>query len=187
MLFLVAFGILIHFRGGPDTASHSGIIGSQILLGIAGGLFPYPTLVSIQVATRKEHVAVITGLYLATYNIGSAFGNAVSGAIWTQTLVPTLLKNLPLPNNTVTVAQSIYGSPFEYVANYSVGTPMRDAIVVSYRHTQKLLTITGLCLCIPLIAFSLMVDDPKLTSQQSLPDAETAEARKNRRPWWKVL
>ncbi|KAE9992485.1 hypothetical protein EG327_008874 [Venturia inaequalis] len=186
-LFFVAFGILIHFRGGPDTASHSGIIGSQILLGIAGGLFPYPTLVSIQVATKKEHVAVITGLYLATYNIGSAFGNAVSGAIWTQTLVPTLLKNLPSPNNTVVVAQSIYGSPFEYVANYSVGSPMRDAIVLSYRHTQKLLTVTGICLCIPLIAFSLMVDDPRLTSEQSLPGAETAEARENRRPWWKVF
>lgn len=187
MLFLASFGVLIHYRGGSGIANHQGIIGSQVLLGIAGGLFPYPALASIQAATKKEHVAVITGLYLATYNIGSAFGNAVSGAIWTQTLVPTLLKNLPSPNNTIAIAESIYGSPFEYAANYSVGTPLRDAIIVSYRHTQKLLTITGICLCIPLIAFSLVIDNPRLTSQQSLPDAEDPVARANRQPWWKVF
>jgi SIT family siderophore-iron:H+ symporter-like MFS transporter len=34
LLFLTAFGILIRFRGGSGRASHSGIIGGQILLGI---------------------------------------------------------------------------------------------------------------------------------------------------------
>lgn len=34
MLFTVAFGILIHFRGGSAGGSHSGVIGGQVLLGI---------------------------------------------------------------------------------------------------------------------------------------------------------
>ena len=34
MLFTVAFGILIYFRGGPGGSSHSGVIGGQVLLGI---------------------------------------------------------------------------------------------------------------------------------------------------------
>lgn len=34
MLFMVAFGILIYFRGGPSSASYSGVIGGQVLLGI---------------------------------------------------------------------------------------------------------------------------------------------------------
>lgn len=34
ILYLVAFGLLIRFRGGSSGSSHSGIIGSQILLGI---------------------------------------------------------------------------------------------------------------------------------------------------------
>lgn len=34
LLFMVAFGILIHFRGGSGGASHSGVIGAQVLLGI---------------------------------------------------------------------------------------------------------------------------------------------------------
>lgn len=36
-LFTVAFGLLIHFRGGAGAANHSGIIGAQVLLGI--GMF----------------------------------------------------------------------------------------------------------------------------------------------------
>lgn len=187
VLFLAAFGVLINYRGGLGTASHSGIIGSQILLGIAGGLFSYPTQASIQAATMHEHVAVITGLYLATYNIGSAFGNTVSGAIWTQTLIPTLLKNLPSPYNNMTIAQSIYGSPFEYATNYSIGTPLRDGIITSYRYTQKLLTITGICLCVPLIIFSLLIRNPRLGEEQSLPDAEEPIALEDRQPWWRLF
>ncbi|GKZ28152.1 siderophore transporter, partial [Aspergillus brasiliensis] len=34
LLFMVAYGILIYYRGGPTSSSHSGIIGGQILLGI---------------------------------------------------------------------------------------------------------------------------------------------------------
>lgn len=34
VLFLVAFGLLIRFRGGSGGSSHSGIIGAQVLLGI---------------------------------------------------------------------------------------------------------------------------------------------------------
>jgi SIT family siderophore-iron:H+ symporter-like MFS transporter len=73
MLFTVAFGILIHFRGGSGHASHSGVVGGQILLGIgtspgqslsqtqvlipfsiAGGCFPYPAQASIQAVSKHE-------------------------------------------------------------------------------------------------------------------------------------
>ncbi|CAG8972102.1 hypothetical protein HYALB_00011234 [Hymenoscyphus albidus] len=183
VLFLAAFGVLIKYRGGSGPASHSGVIGTQIILGIAGGLFSYPAQASIQAATKRQHVAVITGLYLATFNIGNAFGNTISGAIWTQTLIPTLLKNLPPPYNNLTIAQGIYGSPFEYAANYTIGNPVRDGMVVSYRYTQKLLTITGICLCVPLIIFSLLIRNPKLSDEQSLEDAE--QPKVSTKPWWK--
>lgn len=34
VLFTVAFGILIHYRGGAGDSSHSGVIGGQVLLGL---------------------------------------------------------------------------------------------------------------------------------------------------------
>ncbi|KAI9044359.1 putative siderochrome-iron transporter Sit1 [Aspergillus affinis] len=167
-LFMVAYGMLIHFRGGSAGSSHSGIIGGQILLGIAGGLFPYPAQASIQAATKHNHLAVVTGLYLATYNIGSAVGNTIAGAIWRQTLEKELTSQL----GDATLASTIFGDPFTFVASNPIGTDQRDAVVLAYRHTQRLLCITGICLTVPLIAFSLCIRNPKLTKSQSLPEAE---------------
>ncbi|KAL1955479.1 hypothetical protein VTO42DRAFT_8505 [Malbranchea cinnamomea] len=168
ILFLVAFGLLIHFRGGITSSSHSGIIGAQILLGIAGGLFPYPAQASIQAATKHEHVAVITGLYLATYNIGTALGNTISGALWSQ-LLPGILEEQIGDSSAVS---SIYSQPFIFAQENPVGTPVRDAAIVAYQRIQRYLCITGICLSVLLIAFSLVLRDPKLGKEQSLPDAE---------------
>jgi SIT family siderophore-iron:H+ symporter-like MFS transporter len=104
---------------------------AQILLGLSGGLFAYPTQASIQASASKEHVAVITGLYLAVYNVGTALGTCLSGAIWTQVLYPSLEQNLAFQSNT-TLAKAVYESPFAVVADYPVGTEIRTAIIDSY-------------------------------------------------------
>ncbi|KAH8587712.1 major facilitator superfamily protein [Bisporella sp. PMI_857] len=167
-LFLVAFGLLIHYRGGSGSSAKSGVIGAQILLGIAGGLFPYPTQAAVQAATKHEHVAVVTGIYLASYNIGSALGNCVSGAIWTQSLYSHLNSNL----GNATLAAEVYGKPFAAVPLYPVGTEVRTQIIRSYQSVQRLLTITGICLCVPIIAFAFCLRNPRLSDQQSQPEAE---------------
>ncbi|OHE95148.1 major facilitator superfamily transporter [Colletotrichum orchidophilum] len=167
MLFMVAFGLLIHYRGSPTSSGQSGVIGAQVLLGIAGGMFPYPAQASLQTTLKHEHLAIMTGLYLATYNIGSAFGNTVSGAIWTQVLPSVLEKNLaPFGNDTL--ATVTYAQPFVAIAEYPVGTPERAAIIDSYQHVQRLLTITGICLTVPLIAFAFLLRNPKLNDEQTL-------------------
>jgi SIT family siderophore-iron:H+ symporter-like MFS transporter len=61
-LFMVAFGLLIHYRGGANGSSHSGIVGAQICLGIAGGMFPYTAQASIQAATKHERKCSLTGV-----------------------------------------------------------------------------------------------------------------------------
>ncbi|CCF35502.1 major facilitator superfamily transporter [Colletotrichum higginsianum] len=165
MLFMVAFGLLIHYRGSPS--GQGGVIGAQVLLGIAGGMFPYPAQASLQTSLKHEHLAIMTGLYLATYNIGSAFGNTVSGAIWTQVLPSTLRENLAQFNNETLITYT-YGQPLFAIIDYPVGTPERAAIIESYRHVQRLLTITGICLTVPLIAFAFLLRNPKLNDEQTL-------------------
>lgn len=199
VLFLVAFGLLIRYRGSPSASGYSGIIGAQVLLGIAGGLFPYPGQASIQAATQHEHLAVITGLYLACYSVGSALGNTVSGAIWTQVLPQRLNSNLARFGNA-TLATAVYGDPFTFTAAYPVGTAERDEVIDAYQYTQRLLCITGICLCVPLIIFSCLLRDPRLGNEQSRPEAEggiecedqigaangQAGAERNQR-WWTRL
>ena len=179
-LFLVAFGLLIHYRGSPTSSGQSGVIGAQVLLGLAGGMFPYPAQASIQAATLHEHVAVVTGLYLATYNLGSAFGNTVSGAIWTQVLPGKLEFSLSRFGNS-TLASAVYGDPFAVALEYPVGTAVRREIIATYQETQRLLCITGLCLCVPLIVFSLLLRNPRLPDTQSRQDAEGGSGLKTNR------
>ncbi|KAK4145595.1 major facilitator superfamily domain-containing protein [Dichotomopilus funicola] len=166
-LFLVAFGLLIRYRGDADTANRAGVIGAQVVLGLAGGMFPYPAQASLQAALKHEHLAVMTGLYLATYNLGSAFGGAVSGAIWTQVL-PNDLDQRLTPFNNATLAPLAYANPFVFIDEYPIGTPQRQAVIESYKHAQRLLTITGICLCVPLIAFAAVLRNPKLNDEQTL-------------------
>ncbi|KAF2269789.1 siderophore iron transporter 1 [Lojkania enalia] len=170
-LFMVAFGLLIHYRGGAGGQAHDGIVGAQVLLGIAGGMFPYPAQASIQAATKHEHVAVITGVYLASYNIGSALGNTVSGAIWTQVLPQELENRL----GDASAAIDWFGMPFTMVTTYPPGTPERDAVIAAYQHIQRLLCITGICICAVLIVFATVIRNPRLGDEQSLPNAETRQ------------
>lgn len=165
-LFLIALGLMIYYRGGVGT--HSGVIGAQILLGVAGGFFPYAAQASIQAATSHEHVAVVTGLYLSMYNIGSAVGNAVSGVLITQ-LVPQQVRLRGLGNDA---ADRWIKSPLGQVTAFPPGTPERDIVIEAYKYFQRIVCIVGACGCLALIAFAFCIRNPRLPDTQSLPYEE---------------
>lgn len=124
------------------------------------------------ILTVPPDVAIVTGIYLATYNIGSAFGNAVSGALWQQ-VIPG---ELTLQTGNATLASAVFADPFTFALANPVGTPDRDAVIVAYRHVQRLLCIAGICLSVLLVGFSLAIRDPKLGKTQSLENAEEKKA-----------
>ncbi|ODV92669.1 hypothetical protein CANCADRAFT_30763 [Tortispora caseinolytica NRRL Y-17796] len=170
-MWFVAMGLLVYYRG--NSGARSGIIGAQCLLGFGAGFFTYPTQAAVQACVDHEHMAVITSIYLASYNIGSAFGGSISGAIWTNLLPRELSKYLNNPELELLA----YGSPFDFIVQYPWGTPERMAVVAAYRYTQKCLCITGLCLCVPLLVWALFLRDYELPSSQSMEkgDFETRE------------
>lgn len=174
VIFTVAFVVLFNFPGGATSYSQAGLIGGQVLMGLASGLFAYPTQASIQASASRDHVAILTGLYLSFYNVGSAFGTCLAGAIWSQALYPTLHENLAFQPNE-TLARDMYNSPFPVVALYPVGTEIRSAIIESYKSVQRLLCMAGLFLCIPMIAFALALRNPKLSELQVQEEAQEAD------------
>ncbi|KPM42782.1 Siderophore iron transporter 1 [Neonectria ditissima] len=163
LIWFIAYGIMIHFRGGPGSSSQSGIIAGQILLGGAGAMFPFPNIVVAMAMAKHKDIAVLTSLWLTMNWVGYAVGNCASGAIWTQTLYQTLQQNLGPINNTL--ADAVYASPLTVVPNYPVGTPERVGIMESYRHIQHLLTIAGICFVIPILFFALCIRNTKLRGQ----------------------
>lgn len=114
---------------------------------------------------------MVTGLFLACYNIGSALGDTIAGAIWSQVLPGEL--NNALGDSAL--ATQAYGDPFTFVSSHPMGTPVRQGVVDSYKYVQRLLCITGICLTVPLIAFAFCMRNPKLTNEQSLGNAEGSE------------
>ncbi len=113
----------------------------------------------IDLSRSCPDLAIITSLYLASYSIGSALGATLSGgeyryhlcpisgltfrsmaAIWTNVLPGQLISNL----GNATLAGEVYASPLTVALEYPMGTPERIAIVNAYKHTQKLLCITGI-------------------------------------------
>lgn len=156
-------------------------------------MFPFP-LFFVPCVDSTADVAVITGVYLASYNIGSALGNTVSTAIWTQVLPRELARGFG--GDRVKSAQW-YGSPLMLIATNPPGTPDRDVVIQVYMHMQRLLCITGVCICVPLIFFACVIRNPKLNNQQSLPDAESGcqsvsapeiqdtESRRSKSAFWR--
>lgn len=165
-VYMVGFGLLIRYRGSGSADSRIGVVAGQVLLGVGAGLFSWPSQASMQAHLKHEHLAVMTGIFLACYNVGSALGNTVSGALWTQLLPSSLNKELGSINSTLAI--SAYKDPFTAVDEWPMGTPERDAIVRSYQYIQSLITVTGICLCVPVMLFAVLTRDPKLNDQQTL-------------------
>lgn len=168
-LWMVAMGILFHFRSG--RSSDKGIIGALVVWGIGTTMFTYPVTVSIQSVTSHENMATVTALNYTLYRIGSAVGSAVSGAIWTQLLFNKLVET----TGDIDIATKVYGSPLTYMAEFQWGTPMRDAIVEAYRYVQKYEVLIALVFTAPLFIFSLCLRDPKLTDEVAHEDIKEGE------------
>lgn len=164
-LFTIAFGLLIHYRGSTNQGNgRAGIIAAQACLGIAGGMFAYPAQASLQVHLGRENLAVMTGVYLSMYHIGSALGNAMSGLVWTHTLPRALSSRLSDPN----LIAAVFDDPLLIMPEFPMGTGERQAIIEAYRSTQRLLTTIGICLCVPLIGCAAVLRNPVLNDEQTL-------------------
>ncbi|KAJ9266636.1 hypothetical protein DTO195F2_1159 [Paecilomyces variotii] len=169
-LFMISFALLTNFPSGTTLHARIGMLASQILLGIAAGFCTYQTQASVQAATKHEHVSALTGVYLASFNIGSALGTCVSGVIWSENLLPLLKSNLAFQPDP-TLAEQIYHSPFDIMPRYPVGTEIREAVINSYGQVERLLCATGFVICVPMIGFALALKNPVLSTKQSQPEA----------------
>lgn len=77
-----------------------------------------------------------------------------------------------------TIAGKAYSSPLGLLTTYPLGTPIRTAMAHAQGDTQRVLSITGLCLAsIGLIA-ALFLQNVRLTDEVTLEAVEKSEAGK---------
>ncbi|KAL5594089.1 hypothetical protein BROUX41_001137 [Berkeleyomyces rouxiae] len=169
ILMAVAFGMMMKFRGSPNSFGKIGIIFCESILGFAGALYPYPTQAVLQARLKHEHQSSMLGLYLAMYQVGSAAGNALSGLLWRQTLPKLLEKNM---HGNAELAAVTFQDPIGTAVKFPVGTPERSAIIKSVSKVQYNLCIIGLALSGPIIFIATMLQDHKLNDKQTLAEED---------------
>lgn len=156
-IYLLGIGLMIRYR--VEGSSTSQIVGTQIALGIGGGMVNVPAQLGIQASVSHGDVAAATAIFLAIVEIGGAVGQAISGAVWTANIPKKLAQYLP-PAAQADAAK-IFGD-LTVAAGYPARSPERIAINRSYQETMNILLIIAACLCAPLMPLSLLMRNYRL-------------------------
>ncbi|EAQ90155.1 hypothetical protein CHGG_06774 [Chaetomium globosum CBS 148.51] len=137
-LYIFAQGLMIHFRQPNQYIGY--IVMCEIFISVAGATFILIMQLSVLAAVDHQHVAAALAVLFVSGGIGGSVGNAISGAIWTNTFLLALQRNLPeaeLPNITM-----IY-SRLQTQLSYPVNSPERIAIQESYGYAQTRMLAAG--------------------------------------------
>ena len=156
-IYLLGTGLMIRYR--TEASSTAQIVGTQIALGIGGGMVNVPAQLGVQASVSHGEVAAATAIFLTIVEIGGAVGNAISGAVWTANLPKKL--SAYLPAEAQADATMIFGN-ITLAQTYPVGGPERRAINRSYQETMNILLIIAACLSVPLLPLSLIMRNYKL-------------------------
>ncbi|KAL9070206.1 MAG: hypothetical protein Q9161_005040 [Pseudevernia consocians] len=158
-IYLMGVGTMIRYRSLGSSTSQ--IVGTQIAVGIGGGMLNVPAQLGVQAAVPHSDVAAATAIFLTIVEIGGAVGNAISGAVWTANVPAKLARYLP--PDARSNAGLIFGN-LTIAKSYMGGSPERLAIDRSYQETMDILLVIAACLAAPLIPLSLLMRNYKLDS-----------------------
>ncbi|KAL3491111.1 siderophore iron transporter mirB [Aspergillus germanicus] len=151
-LYIFAQGLMIHFRQPNQYIGY--IVMCEIFISVAGACFILIMQLSVLAAVDHQHVASALSVLFISGGIGGAVGNAISGAIWTNTFLPSLQRELPesaLPN-----VMTIYSSLPAQLA-YPVNSPERLAIQRAYGYAQTRMLAAGTGLMVLVFAWVALI------------------------------
>lgn len=157
-IYLLGVGIMIRYRA--QGSSIAQIVGTQIAVGVGGGMVNVPAQLGVQASVAHGDVAAATVIFLTLLQIGGAVGSAISGAVWTRNIPRKLA--LYLPPETQGDAAKIFASLTTATDLYPVGSLERVAINRSYQETMNILLIIAACFCAPLLPLSLLMRNYRL-------------------------
>lgn len=157
-IYFVGLVVMLLFR--KEGASTASLIGTQILVGVGGGMLNIPAQTGVQASASHQEVAAATAIFLTFLEIGGAVGSAISGAIWSAN-VPRKLAQY-LPPETQGQAAAIYGNITLASTGWPMGSPTRDAINRAYQETMAVTLTVAVCAALPVVILSLLMKDYKL-------------------------
>ncbi|KAL4760516.1 siderochrome-iron transporter MirC [Aspergillus foveolatus] len=172
-------GLLLMLLYRKEGSSPLQVLGTQVIVGMGGGLLNVPVQLGVQASASHQEVAAATAMFLTSMEMGGAVGAAISGAVWTHNIPRKL--NLYLPDEYKSEAGAIFGK-LTKALSYEMGTPVRSAINRSYQETMNKLLVLALLATLPLIPLSLLMSNYKLDKMSESSDHEEASQRNGSEP-----
>lgn len=151
-------GLMLAYR--KEGVSIGTLVGCQIAAGIGGGMLNVPAQLAVQASVSHQHVAAATAAFLTILEIGGAVGSAISGAVWTNTVLKKL--TLYLPAESKSQASSIYANVTLASTGFAEGSAEKMAINQAYQETMTILLTIAICITIPIIFLSLLMKNHRL-------------------------
>lgn len=182
-VMFISMGLFVHFRGSNDGLRakyfRDGVAIGMCFLGFTQAFLDRLLMVSAQSCTSHEYMAIVSSWFAAFYRVGWTIGNSISGAIWTQRMYHEIEKKMVELGVDTSLALPAYLSPYTFIEEYKWGSPPRRAVSLAYAQVQRNLSITGLCLCVPILAFAFLLRDHRLVDKQNLDDDAFVDVEKN--------
>ena len=157
-VYLAGLGLMIRYR--TEGSSRATIVGTQVLIGVGGSMIHLPAQLGVQASASHQDVASATAIFLTILEIGGAVGNAISGAIWTNSVPEKLARYLP--PETKDQAEAIYGNISLAATGWPMGNPTRIAINRAYQETMTKMLKVAVCVAVPVVILSFFMEDYKL-------------------------
>eukprot|EP01053_Blabericola_migrator_P000652 Blabericola_migrator_1__651@NODE_1161_length_5239_cov_261_079660_g791_i0_p2_GENE_NODE_1161_length_5239_cov_261_079660_g791_i0NODE_1161_length_5239_cov_261_079660_g791_i0_p2_ORF_typecomplete_len555_score47_61TRI12/PF06609_13/3_9e70MFS_1/PF07690_16/2_5e15MFS_1/PF07690_16/4_3e16Sugar_tr/PF00083_24/0_00022Sugar_tr/PF00083_24/0_025OATP/PF03137_20/2_9e03OATP/PF03137_20/0_043OATP/PF03137_20/0_024MFS_3/PF05977_13/2_9e02MFS_3/PF05977_13/0_018_NODE_1161_length_5239_cov_261_079660_g791_i09682632 len=169
-------GILLMIPFRVPGSHMAWLIFAQCLIGFGSGVYGTPGMVTAQGWAKPGEVGAVTALYLTSGPLGSAFGTAIAGALWSTSLKGFLQKNLPASADQTAMAQDIAGS-IVVAMSYPRGSEIRNAIIESYVDVMHRLCWVAGTVGVIFFLSTLLAQEPR-------PIDEANEEQLNRAEKW---
>ncbi|KAF2719548.1 putative siderophore-dependent iron transporter [Polychaeton citri CBS 116435] len=157
-VYLLGLGLMIQYR--VEGVGTSIIVATQMIIGVGGGMLNVPAQLGVQASASHQEVATATACFLTLLEIGGAVGAAISGAIWTNSVPHKLAQYLP--PEAQDQAKAIFGNVTLASTGWPMGSPTRVAINRAYQETMTRLLIVALCVSVPCVILSLLMENYNL-------------------------
>lgn len=157
VIYISGIFLMVLYREEGNSAAQ--VLGTQIVVGMGGGMLNVPVQLGVQASANHQEVAAATAMFLTSMEMGGAVGAAISGAVWSH-FIPEKLR-LYLPPESQADAEEIFGK-LTKALEYEKGSPTRIAINRAYQETMNKLLFLALIATIPLIPLSLLMVNYKL-------------------------
>ncbi|KAK3675812.1 Siderochrome iron transporter 2 [Recurvomyces mirabilis] len=150
-LMMLGAGLMIYFRSFDRGIGY--LVMCQIFIAFGGGTLVIGQDMAVMSASDRSGVPMMLSLISLSSSVGGAIGDAVTGAIFSNTFPQALAR--ALPENLAGQATAIYLGGYTTQEMFNPGTPARVAIDYAWGQYEKYAAVSAvasLALGIPAIA-----------------------------------